>query len=55
MQAVLPVDVKHIKSHIPCEGCGVKNSKYKATLNPPGRASVTHRFCENCIGAIDQR
>lgn len=54
MKALLPIDVSHVSSHIPCEGCGVKRSKYRATFDPPGRARVTHRLCDNCIGAIDQ-
>lgn len=51
-RAILPVDVTRVHSHIPCESCGVKRSAFRATLDPPGRARVTHRLCENCIEAL---
>lgn len=54
MKAIMPINVSRIHSHVPCESCSVKQSKFRATLNPPGRASVTHRLCENCIEAIRQ-
>lgn len=51
-QFALPIDVTKIHSHIPCESCGVKRSQYKAELNPPGSARVTHRLCDRCIEGI---
>lgn len=51
---VLPVDVSRINSFQPCESCSLKRSHYKATLNPPGRARVTFRLCDNCIEAVRQ-
>lgn len=49
---VLPVDVRTVKSHRPCESCGVKRVRYQARLNPPGKARVSFRLCDNCIEAI---
>jgi len=49
---VLPVDVRRITSHQPCESCGVRSVRYRASLDPPGREAVTFRLCENCIEAV---
>lgn len=49
---VLPVDVRPMTSHRPCESCGVKSVRYKATLNPPGRGRVTHYLCDRCIESV---
>jgi len=54
MNAVLPIDVKRIPSHIPCESCSLRRSQFKATFNPPGNARVTHRLCERCVEGIRQ-
>lgn len=54
MNAILPLDVSHVRSHIPCESCGYKTSKYRVKFDPPGQARVEHRLCENCINAIKQ-
>lgn len=52
MQAILPVNVTRVHSHLPCDSCSLRRSKFRAELNPPGRARVTHRLCDRCIEAI---
>lgn len=49
---VMPVDVRRVKSHVPCESCGLRRVYYKARFSPPGRGRVTLRLCDNCIEAI---
>lgn len=51
-KAMLPVNVRHVNSHIPCESCSLKRTRYEATLNPPGSERVSFRLCERCIEAI---
>lgn len=51
-QYVLPVNVRAVTSHMPCESCGVKSVRYKATMNPPGRSRITHRLCDRCIEGL---
>lgn len=53
-QFALPIDVRRIHSHRPCESCGYRRSQFKATLDPPGDARVTHRLCDRCIEGIRQ-
>lgn len=54
MNAILPLDVRRINSHIPCESCSLKRSHYEVRFDPPGRARVTHRLCDRCIEAVRQ-
>lgn len=48
----IPVGVKRIRSHQPCESCSLRQAKYKVTVKMKG--GPTHRLCEKCKGAFQQ-